>query len=75
MQEIVGQLNALCTLKSFLNTDQRKILANSFIYANCNCCSLVWHFCFKKSMNKIKRIQYRALQFLHNDSDSDFDIR
>ena len=24
-------------------------------------------------MNKIERIQYRALQFLHNDSDSDYD--
>ena len=29
-------------------------------------------FCSKKSMNKIERIQYRVLQFLHNDYDSDY---
>ena len=40
---------------------------NSVIYANYNYCPLVWHFCSKKSMNKIERIQDRALQFLHND--------
>ena len=68
----VGQLNALCRLKSFLNTDQRKSLADSFIYANYNYCPLVWHFCSKKSMNKQERIQYRALQFLCNDYDSDY---
>ena len=61
------QLNALCRLKSFLDTDQRKILMNSFIYANYNYCPLVWQFCSKKSMNKIERIQDRALQFLHNN--------
>ena len=36
MQKRAGQLNALCQLNSFLNTDQRKILVNSFIYANYN---------------------------------------
>ena len=68
----VGQLNALCRLKTFLNTDQRKSLADSFIYANYNYCPLVWHFCSKKSMNKKERIQYRALQFLCNAHDSDY---
>ena len=65
-----GQLNSICRLKSFSNTDQRKILVNSFIYANYNYCPLVWHFGSKNSMNKIERIQYKALQFLHNDYDS-----
>ena len=66
-----SQLNALCRLKSILSTYQRKILINSFIYVNYNYCPLVWHFCSKKAMNKIGRIQYRAPQVLHNDSDSD----
>ena len=66
------QLNDLCKLKSFLNTDQRRILVNSFIYANYNYCPPVWNFHSKKSKNKIERTQYRALQFLHNDSDSDY---
>ena len=29
-------------------------------------------FCSKESMNKMERIQDRALQFLHNDYDSDY---
>ena len=72
MKKSAGQLNAIFILKSFLNKDQRKILVNGFIYANYNYCPLLWYFYFKKSMNKIERIQYRALQFLHNDCDSDY---
>ena len=72
MQKSAGQLITLCRLKSFLNTNQRKILVNSFIYSNYNYCPLVQHFCSKKSMNKTERIQYRALQFLHNDYNSDY---
>ena len=71
MQKSAGQLNVLCRLKSFLNKNQIKILVNSFIYSNYNYCPLACHFCYKKSMNKTEKIQYRALRFLHNDSDSD----
>ena len=35
-------------------------------------CPLVWHFCSKKLTNKMEWIQHRALQFLHNDYDSDY---
>ena len=69
-----SQLNALCRLNSFLNMDQKNVLVNSFIYANFNYCPLVWHFCSKKSMNKIEKIQYRALQFLFNDYESEYDV-
>ena len=70
LQGKCDQLNAICRLKSFLNTDQIKILVNIFFYANYNYCPLVWHFCSKKLMNKTERIQYRARQLLHNDYDS-----
>ena len=72
MQKSARQLNAIYRLESFWNTDKRKILVNSFVYDNYNYCPLVCHFCFKKPMNKIERIQYRALQFLRNDYDSDY---
>ena len=68
----VGQFNVISRLKSFLNTNQRKIIVNSFIYSNYNYCPLVWHFCSKKSMIKTERNQCRALQFLYNDYDSDY---
>ena len=72
MQKSAGHVNFLCNLKSFLILDQRKVIVNNFIYANCNYCPLVGHFCSKTSMNKIERIHYRALQLLHNDYDCDF---
>ena len=45
---------------------------NSFSYANYNYCPLVRNFLPKNAINKTERIQYRALQFLHNDYGSDY---
>ena len=66
MQKSDGQLNALYRLKSFLNTDRRKSLVNSFIYANYNYCRLIWHFYSKRLMDKIERITV-----FHNTCNSD----
>ena len=51
----------------------RKILINSFIYANFNYCPLEWHFSSRKAINKIDNIQKRALRFLLNDYSSDYE--
>ena len=56
-----------------LGLEVRKILINSFIYANFNYCSLVWHFSSRKSINRIENIQKRALRFLLNDYSSDYE--
>ena len=45
---------------------EKEILLNSFVYTNFNYCPLVWHFCSSKSLNKIEKIQERALRLLHN---------
>jgi len=68
-----GQLNALCRLRYLLGFEERKILVNSFIYANFNYCPLVWHFSSKKSINKIENIQKRALRFLLDDNSSSYE--
>ena len=68
-----GQLNALSRLKKYIGFEERNVLINSFIFANFNYCPLVWHFCTKKSLNKIESIQKRALRFLHNDNKSDYE--
>ena len=39
---------------------------NSFVYANVNCCPLVWHFSFSKSSDKMANLQERAPRYLHN---------
>ena len=72
-QKSASQLNALCRLSSFLDFKERNILINSFVYSNFNYCALVWHFCSKKSLLKIENIQKRALRFLLNDYESDYD--
>ena len=67
------QLNALCRLGYLIGFEERKLLINSFIYANFNYCPLVWHFSSKKSINKVENIQKRALRFLLNDYSSDYE--
>ena len=63
-RKAAGQLNALSRLKSFLNQDQRNIIASSFIYSNFNYCPLIWHFCSQRLVNKIENIQKRTLRFV-----------
>ena len=36
-----GQLNTLCRIRHLIGLEERKILINSFIYSNFNCCPLV----------------------------------
>ena len=67
------QLNALLRLNTFLSQKAKKILIESFVYANFNYCPLVWNFASKKSVNKIESIQQRALRFLLNDQDSSYE--
>ena len=67
-----AQLNALLRLKSFLNCNTRQILIQSFIYANFNYCPIVWHFSSSKSLLKIENIQKRALRFIYDEKESDY---
>ena len=66
-----AQLNALYRLKNILPLKAKSILIQSFVYANFNYCPLIWNFSSVKSLQKIDRIQKRALQFiLDNNEDS-----
>ena len=51
---------------------EKEILLNSLFYSNFNYCPLVWNFCLSKSLNKIEKIQERALRLLHNNFTSDY---
>ena len=39
--------------------------------SNFDYCSIIWHFCGKKSNSKIEKIQERALKVVFDDFDSD----
>ena len=67
-----GQLNALKRLSYYIPVETRKILVEAFIFSNFNYCPLVWYFSTAKQINKIERIQERALRFINNDYHLDY---
>ena len=73
IKKSAGQLNYLISKKHCLDLEARKILIESFIMANFNYCPLVWLFCSKKLTTKQESIQKRALRFLHDDYESDYE--
>ena len=66
-RKAASQLNVLNRLKKFIGFNEKKILLQSFIYSNFDYCPLVWYFSSAKSLQKIEKIQERALRFLYND--------
>ena len=57
-----SQLNALKRLRSYILEEKtRKILIQSFVLSHFNYCPLVWYFTTAKQLQKIERIQERAL--------------
>ena len=67
------QLSALQRLEAFVGFEEKKVLINSFIYSNFNYCPLVWHFSTSNSLNKVEKVQERALRFLYNDYNISYD--
>ena len=68
------QISALQRLTGFIDMPGRKAIYNSFIVSNFNYCPLVWYFTSRESINKMQKIQERALRFVLKDSTSDYNI-
>ena len=66
------QLNAIGRIQNYVGKKEKESIINTFAYSNFMYCPLAWHFCPKSSQNKIEKIQYRCLQLLTNDYDSDY---
>ena len=73
MRKAAGQLNYLNTKEKFLNPEAKKVLIESFIMSNFNYCPLVWMFCNSKLKRIQENIQKRALRFLLNDYESNYE--
>ena len=67
------QLNVLKRLKAFIVFREEQILVQSFVYSNFNYCPLVLYFSSSKSLQRIEKLQERALRFLYNDHTSSYD--
>ena len=52
---------------------EKKVVFNSFFYSQLNYCPFVYVFLLKKSLNKVERLQNRALKFLYNDYVNPYD--
>ena len=61
-----NQLNAIGRIQKYMGFKEKEILLNSFVYSNFNYHPLVQHFRSSKSLNKIEKIQERALRLLHS---------
>ena len=72
-KKAAAQLNVLKRLKSFIGFAEREVLVQSFVYSNFDYCPLVWYSSSSKSLQKVERIQERALRFLYNDHKSSYD--
>ena len=48
-------------------------MVQSFILAHFNYCPLVWYFTSAKQVDKIEKVQERALRFISNDYISDYE--
>lgn len=46
----------------------------SFEMSNLNYCPLTWHFSSETNVEKIEKIQERALRFIYDDYKSSYDI-
>ena len=71
-QRASGQLNALKRPGYFIEPKSLKTIVQSFILAHFNYCSLVWYFTSAKQINKIEKIQERALRYISDDYDFNY---
>ena len=67
-----AQISALQRLTGLLDYPSRKAIYTSFIASNFNYCPLVWFFTSRESIDKIDKIQERALRFVLKDHISDY---
>ena len=67
-----AQISALQRLTGLVDYPSRKAIYTSFISSNFNYCPLVWFFTSRESINKIDKIQERALRFVLKDHTSNY---
>ena len=61
------KLNAFFRVSANMNSDKCTLLVNSFIKSHFSYIPLIWMFCNRKSMKKVKKIQERYLCLMTNN--------
>ena len=66
-QSASGQLHSIIRLNRYLKPVAKKLAINSFVLSNFSYCPLVWNFSSSILLNKIEKIQEKALRLITND--------
>jgi hypothetical protein len=66
------KINALSRISKFLNVQCRTKLFNAFVKSNFVYANIVWHFCSKRCVYKIEKLQKRAIRIVFNEYDSTY---
>ena len=64
------KLHALRRIRKYLTLEKTKLQYSAFINSQFNHVSVIWISCCKKDYLKIEKIQYKALKFIYNSSES-----
>ena len=64
------QINALKRVSRYLDESCRILVFKSFISSNFNYCPVSWMFCGKTNLNKLEKLQERALRLVFRDTTS-----
>ena len=68
------QLNSLKRLAKYMGEREKKIIINSFILCHFNYCPLMWMLCSKGSLDKLEKINERALRLVYSDYASSYEV-
>ena len=73
-RKAASQLSALKRLRPFIENEKtRRILVQAFVLSNFNYCPLVWYFTTANQLQKVEKIQQRALRFITDDYVSNYE--
>ena len=66
-RKVSQQIAVLKRMKKILPFETRKCLYLAFIIPHFNYCSETWHFCNKRAIAKLEKVNERALRFVFNE--------
>ena len=71
-EKINNQFNVIRRFPKLISTSTMLRLYKAFILPHLYYCSVVWHFCGKRSTDKMEALNKRILRFILKDNDSNY---
>ena len=71
-RKVTQKIAVLRRMRNMLPFELRKAIYNSFITPHYNYCAETWHFCSKSSLNKLEKVNERAIRFVFKDKNTPY---